>query len=520
RTVLVADETAACHEFARMLGEPPGLSFVTPLLPLTLDIRGVAVDIVSAHGDTVSSPPAVRTGPAPLQRRIVVGWDAGACAPGRWNADSAASGTPAAEFLGWFGASPTWSLPGTLWIWGSRQPQMLPPGVHHLPALQPRSGHEAAGGACCTLTLLERRDEAPGGSGAAPHAEWRGSWHEVPTQRVAWRTLHVESQAGGDEELATAIWSALEGIPAGRQAPLELVRCAVACGTSVARRVRVAEIAAETLARVRQLYDPASFRSWCSDVGAGRHRGGDRGGPGTAAHRRVGPAGGLAGPGTDRVDLTRPSTLSRVRHADRGDHGMFIERIEVERFGALERITIDRLGPGVQVLHGTNETGKTSLLEFVRAVFFGFEGLFRRGVLDPQVACAGRLLVRVPPERTLISVERRHEGPLISSLTRSSYEDDVVGLGGDHGDVIELADVDPRHDRQPRHRLYLQDLVGNIDETAFTSVMAFGLDELHELRTLEPEGCGSRLYELASGLDRSQVSRVLVHLREAPGLQR
>ena len=266
RTVLMADETAACHEFARMLGEPPALSFVTPLVPLTLDIRGVAVDIVSAHGDTASSAPAARTGPSPLQRRIVVGWDAGARHAGRWSAGIAASGTPAAEFLGWFGASPTWSLPGTLWIWGSRQPQMLPPGVHHLPALQPRSAHEAAGGACCTLTLLERRDEAPGGSGAAPHADWRGSWREVPTQRVAWRTLQVESQAGGDEELATAIWSALEGIPAGRQTPLELVRCVVACGTSVARRVRVAEIAAETLARVRQLYDPASFRSWCSEV--------------------------------------------------------------------------------------------------------------------------------------------------------------------------------------------------------------------------------------------------------------
>jgi hypothetical protein len=45
--------------------------------------------------------------------------------------------------------------------------------------------------------------------------------------------------------------------------------------------------------------------------------------------------------------------------------------------------------------------------------------------------------------------------------------------------------------------------------------MAFGLDELHELRTLEPEGCGSRLYELASGLDRSKVARVLGHLRDA-----
>ncbi|RLS77367.1 MAG: hypothetical protein DWI03_06590 [Planctomycetota bacterium] len=267
RTVLVADETPACHEFARMLGEPQGLCFVTPLVPVTLDIRGVAVDIVSAHGDTAASLPAARTGPSPLQRRIVVGWDAGARHAGRWSADAAAADATepvnsAAQFLGWAGASPTWSLPGTLWIWGSRQPQMLPPGVHHLPALQPRSAHEAAVGACCTLTLLDRHDAAT----AAPHADWRGSWREVPTQRVGWRTLQVESQAGGDEELATAIWSALEGSSAGQQAALELVRCAVACGTSVARRVRVAEIAAETLSRVRQLYDPATFRAWCSEV--------------------------------------------------------------------------------------------------------------------------------------------------------------------------------------------------------------------------------------------------------------
>ena len=262
RTVLVADETAACHAFARMLGEPAGLSFVAPLVPVTLDIRGLAVDIVSAHGDTATALPVSRTGSAPLQRRIVVGWDAGARHAGRWSADAAAPVNSAADFLGWAGASPTWSLPGTLWVWGSRQPQMLPPGVHHLPALQPRSAHEAALGACCTLTLLDRHDEAP----AAPHADWRGTWREVPTQRVAWRTLKVESQAGGDEELATVIWSALEGSVAGQQAPLELVRCVVACGTSVARRVRVAEIAAETLARVRQLYDPATFRVWCSEV--------------------------------------------------------------------------------------------------------------------------------------------------------------------------------------------------------------------------------------------------------------
>jgi uncharacterized protein YhaN len=89
---------------------------------------------------------------------------------------------------------------------------------------------------------------------------------------------------------------------------------------------------------------------------------------------------------------------------------MHIETITIERSGALTGVTIDGLGPGVQVLHGTNETGKTSLLEFVRAMFFGFEGLFRRGVLDPRVPCAGRLVVHVGPEDRRRAIERRHVG--------------------------------------------------------------------------------------------------------------
>ena len=194
---------------------------------------------------------------------------------------------------------------------------------------------------------------------------------------------------------------------------------------------------------------------------------------------------------------------------------MHIESIHIERSGALSGVTIDHLGPGVQVLHGTNETGKTSLLEFLRAMFFGFEGLFRRGVLDPQLPCAGRLLVHTGPEGRRLAIERRHEGPELATLTRASYEDDIVGLGGDHGDFISIKDIVPPVDGRPWNRPYLQDIVGDIDEQTFTNVMAFGLDELHELRTLDPEGCGSRLYELASGLDRSKVTRVLRHIREA-----
>jgi hypothetical protein len=78
--------------------------------------------------------------------------------------------------------------------------------------------------------------------------------------------VRVESVAGSDEDLATALWHAIEQVAPGEQAPLELVRCVVECGTSVSRRVHVAEITAETLKRLRDLFDPKSFRAWCTEL--------------------------------------------------------------------------------------------------------------------------------------------------------------------------------------------------------------------------------------------------------------
>jgi hypothetical protein len=251
RTIVVADNTPACHDLARMLGEPRGLSFVTPLAGCEFDVRGIAVEIVSAHGPLAAVvPPA---GAGGLRRRIVVGCDAaGGADPFVTPAD----------------AAPAWAQPGSFWVWGSRRPRALPPGVHRLASLQARDATEAGPGACATLALLDRSESGPAG----PLSDWRGSWREVPTHGIAWRTLSIESPAGGDEELAAAIWSALESRPESAAGPLEVVRVSVACGTSVARRVRVAEIAAETLARLRQLHDPKPTRRlWVREVVADPH---------------------------------------------------------------------------------------------------------------------------------------------------------------------------------------------------------------------------------------------------------
>jgi hypothetical protein len=268
-TVWLAADATACADIARMLGEPAGLSFVTPTAPLSLEIRGIAVDIISSHDRNAAlsaalKPPANAT-LSTLDRQIIVGWDACHWNSERWDDEPGASEhhwTPGA----------VGPLSNTFCVWGSRRRPPAAAGIHHIPALQARSPHEAAAGACGMLTLLDHPAVDDGVLASArrdtldSRTDWRHNWRELPTHHVAWRTITTASATGGDEELATAIWSAIEALSLADQGPLQIIRCHVECGTSVARRVRVAEISAETLARVRQLYDPRTFRAWCHEI--------------------------------------------------------------------------------------------------------------------------------------------------------------------------------------------------------------------------------------------------------------
>ena len=271
RTIWLAADTTACSDIARMLGEPAGLEFVTPTAPLSLDIRGIMVQIVSANdrhaavSSALTTPTdATLTPHSTLERRIVVGWDASHWNSERWDEEPAVTDHRWMHAIG--------PLTNTFCVWGSRRRPIVTAGLHHLPALQARSAHESVAGSCGMLTLLDHPTVDEGVLVSARRnqldssTDWRHNWRELPTHHVAWKTITIASATGGDEELATTIWSAIEALSLDPQGPLQIIRCHVECGTSVARRVRVAEISAETLARVRQLYDARTFRAWCQEV--------------------------------------------------------------------------------------------------------------------------------------------------------------------------------------------------------------------------------------------------------------
>lgn len=52
---------------------------------------------------------------------------------------------------------------------------------------------------------------------------------------------------------------------------------------------------------------------------------------------------------------------------------MWIEEIFIESFGACRRVVVGGFSPGLTVVLGANEAGKSTALEFVRSVFFGFK---------------------------------------------------------------------------------------------------------------------------------------------------
>ena len=51
---------------------------------------------------------------------------------------------------------------------------------------------------------------------------------------------------------------------------------------------------------------------------------------------------------------------------------MQIKEIQIDGFGVFSNDRVDGLASGLNVIYGPNEFGKTTLLEFIRRMMFGF----------------------------------------------------------------------------------------------------------------------------------------------------
>ena len=143
---------------------------------------------------------------------------------------------------------------------------------------------------------------------------------------------------------------------------------------------------------------------------------------------------------------------------------MRITDIKVGGFGVWNDVSVDALPGEVTLFYGRNEAGKTTLMQFVRAILYGFSPERKKLYLPPVFGGDAGGTLHVENHSGGFSVERLLED-----------DDHVLGR------PVILAENNGS--RQGQHLLNV--LLSGIDESIFNNVFAVGIRELQELATLD-----------------------------------
>jgi uncharacterized protein YhaN len=173
---------------------------------------------------------------------------------------------------------------------------------------------------------------------------------------------------------------------------------------------------------------------------------------------------------------------------------MKIRDIQIDGFGVWSELSVDSMPEGMTVFYGPNEAGKTTLMNFLRTMFYGFTPERRQRYLPPVHSGKPGGTIRVTGPGGGYEIARRAtlNDPTIAGQLSVTSSDGIT---------------------QGQHRL--TSLLGNVDESIFTNVFAIGLRELQELSTLDDTAAADELYKLSSGLDRVSLVDVIRQLRSS-----
>jgi len=174
---------------------------------------------------------------------------------------------------------------------------------------------------------------------------------------------------------------------------------------------------------------------------------------------------------------------------------MRIKRIEIDGFGVWKGLTLDELSDHATVIYGPNEAGKTTLMQFVRAVLYGLTPDRRKRYLPPVHGGDPGGQLKVANEFGWFTLHRT-----------GSVEDLIDNQG-----AIEI--IDDRGEQ--REASQLQALLAGVDEATYNNVFAVGLKEIQELGSLDDTAAADYLYRLTSGLDRVSLVDVMREVQAA-----
>jgi uncharacterized protein YhaN len=178
---------------------------------------------------------------------------------------------------------------------------------------------------------------------------------------------------------------------------------------------------------------------------------------------------------------------------------MRIDIIHIDHYGGLNDLNLP-LVDGFQVIHGLNEEGKTTLLAFVRGVFFGFKQALRIGARSAPFFTDGeRMGGRIDVMVELDDKERRY------AVIRHTPTQDGT---------LSIRDLDSNRLHEGGEAAMLRDrILGGVDKTLFNNVFVLTVDDLHNLKALTQDEVADALFSADSGVGLA-LPRELSAMRE------
>ncbi|MFH1700599.1 MAG: AAA family ATPase [Candidatus Zixiibacteriota bacterium] len=158
---------------------------------------------------------------------------------------------------------------------------------------------------------------------------------------------------------------------------------------------------------------------------------------------------------------------------------MIIKSVHINGFGIFSNRSINGFDYGINVVYGPNEYGKSTLLEFMRRILFGF----------PR---ASKSLNQYLP------VDGGQYGGVLVCRLASGEDLQISRLSGNGKSDLSIAASGEVYSGNDSLRKF----TGAISETIFNNVYAFGLDELQIIESLENEEISNFIYGTGLGLGR------------------
>jgi uncharacterized protein YhaN len=156
---------------------------------------------------------------------------------------------------------------------------------------------------------------------------------------------------------------------------------------------------------------------------------------------------------------------------------MQLREIHIDGFGIFSNTRVNGLKTGLNIVYGKNEFGKTTLLEFIRRILFGFPTKKDKTNLYTPVnggSMGGSLKVEL----------QNGEGLVISRTP------------GTHGGDVRIST--PQEVLQGQE--VLTHVLGNASRDIYRNIYAFTLDELNDFNSLSGDEVKNRIYGTGLGL--------------------